>query len=627
MYSLKATTFTRPGHRRPAALLLAALTLTALLFLLFLPGGQPALALDADEDFALDSDNTVPTGIWGNATTIWVANDGVGAGNKLFAYNRSDGDYDSSQDFDTLQAAGNLEPPGIWSDGTTMYVTDENDDKVYAYQMSDKSHVSANDFDLHSDNDDPRGITGYGDTLWVVQDPSGSTGNKLFAYKLNPGQSDHGDREPGKDVNILDAAGNLTPRGIWTDGATMYVADSADDKAYAYKMSNQSRDRARQFDLDADNGFAVGIWADAPNRFDAKTFYVADQTDDNIYVYTVVPADIDGPVLLSAVVNTAGAEIAFTFDEGLDTTTWTSAYRLQVEVTADGQAVTFADVDFSGSLNETATLSGLSLVISAGQTVVVAYTDPTSGNDPETPFQDVLGNDAASFTTGVDGVSAVRHGSSVDTTPIDTGLSTRAPRNLVAQVGDGGVELKWSAPTEDAASVEGYEVLRRRPNRGEQTSTTLVSDTGDTDTTYIDATAIEAGVRYTYRVKAIRTGEGSGPSNAATVLLLGDTTPRPLVGNIGQSPSAEATITSEYTMGFRLGTHGQGYAINSISIDLAAAPTNLAVSLWIAGIPGVSHANDRRYKLFDFANPTTTRRATASSRRRRARRSSRTPPT
>ena len=302
--------------------------------------------LVAHTEFALDSDNADPDGIWSDGTTIWVVNDGTGAGNKLFAYDRSDGDYDSSQDFETLQAAGNLDPHGIWSDGTTMYVVDSSDDKVYAYNLSTKARDSANDIDLHSDNGDPEGITGYGDTLWVVQDANGS-GQKLFAYKLNPGQSDHGDREPGKDVNILEAAGNTNPKGIWTDGATMYVADSSDDKVYAYKMSNQSRDRARDFDLDADNDYPEGIWSYAPDRFAAKTFYVADQTDDKLYVYTVVPADIDGPVLLSAVVATAGTEIALTFDEGLDTSPWTAAYLSQLEVTADGQAVTFDGLSIS----------------------------------------------------------------------------------------------------------------------------------------------------------------------------------------------------------------------------------------------------------------------------------------
>ena len=56
-------------------------------------------------------------------------------------------------------------------------------------------------------------------------------------------------------------------------------------------------------------------------------------------------------------------------------------------------------------------------------------------------------------------------------------------------------------------------------------------------------------------------------------------------------------------MAFRLGTHGQGYEISSVSIDLAAVPSDLTVSLWIAGVPGLPHADSRRYKLFDFTNP------------------------
>ena len=76
-----------------------------------------------------------------------------------------------------------------------------------------------------------------------------------------------------------------------------------------------------------------------------------------------------------------------------------------------------------------------------------------------------------------------------------------------------------------------------------------------------------------------------------------------LVSNTGQSASNTTTLTAEYTMAFRLGTHGQGYEISSVSIDLAAVPSDLTVSLWIAGVPGLPHADSRRYKLFDFTNP------------------------
>ena len=76
-----------------------------------------------------------------------------------------------------------------------------------------------------------------------------------------------------------------------------------------------------------------------------------------------------------------------------------------------------------------------------------------------------------------------------------------------------------------------------------------------------------------------------------------------LVSNTGQSPSAQATITSApYRMGFKLGSHGQGYEISGVSIDLAAAPSSLTVSLWMGLAPG-SGAAGAQTKLFDFENP------------------------
>ena len=76
-----------------------------------------------------------------------------------------------------------------------------------------------------------------------------------------------------------------------------------------------------------------------------------------------------------------------------------------------------------------------------------------------------------------------------------------------------------------------------------------------------------------------------------------------LVSNTGQSPSAQATITSApYRMGFKLGSHGQGYEISGVSIDLAAAPSSLTVSLWMGLAPGSGGAGAQT-KLFDFENP------------------------
>ena len=87
-------------------------------------------------------------------------------------------------------------------------------------------------------------------------------------------------------------------------------------------------------------------------------------------------------------------------------------------------------------------------------------------------------------------------------------------------------------------------------------------------------------------------GELSGPSAP----------PSTLVSNTGQSASANADITQRYAVGFRLGNHGQGYEISSVSIELAAVPSKLTVSLWSGGVQGGLQANTVT-KLFDFADP------------------------
>ena len=79
-----------------------------------------------------------------------------------------------------------------------------------------------------------------------------------------------------------------------------------------------------------------------------------------------------------------------------------------------------------------------------------------------------------------------------------------------------------------------------------------------------------------------------------------------LVSNTGQSSSATANITQRYALGFRLGDHGQGYEISSVSIDLAAAPSSLTVSLWSGGREGALQPNTAT-KLFEFVNPSSFR--------------------
>ena len=187
----------------------------------------------------------------------------------VLVYRGSEGSFAHNicGDFDTLDDAGNTQPRGIWSDGTTMWVVDEEDEKLYAYKMSDQSRDSAKDFNTLDDaaNDNPQGIWSDGTTMWVAD----LLQSKLYAYKMSD-QS----RDSAKDFDTLEDAGNDSPRGIWSDGTTMWVVDSKDDQLYAYKMSDQSRDSAKDFDLVSVHDHPRGIWSNGNTMWVTETFWI-----------------------------------------------------------------------------------------------------------------------------------------------------------------------------------------------------------------------------------------------------------------------------------------------------------------------------------------------------------------
>ena len=82
------------------------------------------------------------------------------------------------------------------------------------------------------------------------------------------------------------------------------------------------------------------------------------------------------------------------------------------------------------------------------------------------------------------------------------------------------VALSWDAPAEDAKSVTGYEVSGEWTAAGMPNA--LIALIDSVATAWTDRTGKEAGVSYTYWVRAVRDGERSGWSNAAHVDLPGD---------------------------------------------------------------------------------------------------------
>ena len=188
-------------------------------------------------------------------------------------------------DFNTLGAAGNTSPTGLWSDGATMWVMDglhnatSGDGKIYAYDMTTKTRVPTRDFNTldAAGNDSPTGLWSDGTTMWVAEDSDGGS-NKIYAYDMTTKT-----RVPTRDFNTLDAAENYRPRGIWSDGTTMWVADDYYDKIYAYDMTTNSRVPAKDFNTlrRARNIRPYGLWSDG------ATMWVADWIDEKLYAYNM----------------------------------------------------------------------------------------------------------------------------------------------------------------------------------------------------------------------------------------------------------------------------------------------------------------------------------------------------
>ena len=148
---------------------------------------------------------------------------------------------------------------------------------IYGIKHVGEFTVGANpdeDFDtlIAAENNNPWGIWSNSAHMYVAD----SGDDKIYAYDFTTKE-----RAPERDFDTLAAAGNTVPRGIWSDRSHMYVVDSGDDKIYAYDFTTKERAPERDFDTLAAAGNTVprGIWSDRSHM------YVVDNIDTKIYAY------------------------------------------------------------------------------------------------------------------------------------------------------------------------------------------------------------------------------------------------------------------------------------------------------------------------------------------------------
>ena len=151
-----------------------------------------------------------------------------------------------------------------------------------------------------------------------------------------------------------------------------------------------------------------------------------------------------------------------------------------------------------------------------------------------------------------------------------------APRNLRATMEGPWVRLDWDAPSDP--TVTGYQVLRRRPQEGEQSLLVHEEDTGSTDTFYIDM-RVAPETMYAYRVKAIN-ADGVGPRSNFANITTGALSAPPAPSGLAASASEEVfAVTWDalggaalYEVEHRTAGGGQSYATTTPDTMLTISP-------------------------------------------------------
>ncbi|RSZ26869.1 SwmB domain-containing protein, partial [Acinetobacter bereziniae] len=218
-------------------------------------------------------------------------------------------------------------------------------------------------------------------------------------------------------VTVTDAAGNPKALDITAGDVTApTITSTVQDATHIEVSSNE----AGQVKITDSNGNVIGTGTITGNNVVDEIQLTRPLADGEKVTVTVTDAagnpkaiditagDVTNPQFESANVDNSGTQLTLTYSEALDSTNLPTPDSFVV--TAGGQSVTVTGVSINGN-NVILTLAP---PITTGQSVQIAYTDPTTANDINA-IQDVAGNDAASLpATTVTNDSTVP---GTDTTP------------------------------------------------------------------------------------------------------------------------------------------------------------------------------------------------------------------
>ena len=485
--SFRRTITKRPRHLIGAAAtvaLLLAVTLTTLVYSGTAEAQQStdatlsALTVSPRDIIGFDADRTTySVGVASTVTTATVSATPTHSGGSA-AITPDDADTMTDGHQVDLSAGANT---------VTITVTAEDMNTTKTYTITIGQGVTTNfgwkaDEDLDglvaAGNERPRGMCSNGTTIWILDDGD----DKIYAYNTD------GSRDSSNDFNTLTAAGNEHPDGLWCDSTNMWVSDTDDDKIYAYLITNKERQPSQDFNtLDAaGNRNPLSIWSDG------TTMWVTDVDDTKLYAYLMSNKTRDASKdfnTLNAAGNTSATGL---WSDG--TTMWVSdAAGSKIYAYQRSNKARDADKDFntlSAAGNTTPTgMWGI------GQTILVAdlrtdkvysYNIPLSTN---TQLSDITVGDVTvpSFIPNQASGSSYEHGVAAAKTQVTVAATARQSKGTVA------------ITPADAGTADGHQV--DLSDGANAVAITVTAQDGNTTATY--TLNVNRGVTTAYGWKAV----------------------------------------------------------------------------------------------------------------------------
>ena len=352
--------------------------------------------------------------------------------------------------------------------------------------FSDGDRPSTGSIALAADNTTPRGLWSNGTTLWVVD----SRAATVFAYTLATGA-----RDTAKDI-VLDTAvvaDHDVPYGVWSNGTTLWVSDEGfprADKVFAYTLATGARDVAKDivFPMDesgtALNGQPREMWSDG------TTLWVVDRSDRKLYAYDLAARTAD-----------PDKDIALASGNAAPRGLWGDGTTLWVADNNDDRLYAYDLATGDWDKDQDAILGPANLaptgIWSNGTTWLVA--DPWDGK-------------------------VYRYESSAPPPP----TNLPAPTNLRARGGDMSVTLTWQTPGDGGSAIRKHQ-YRQKEGTGTYSGWMDIptSAAGEAHAARYTVPSLTNGTTYTFEVRAENLLGLSGESNPASATPAAVTPPPP----------------------------------------------------------------------------------------------------